>query len=102
MKDFEFGFIRLHSVGSEDSWDIGDRVRIGTLDIEYIEQQVMVKKESYCHIRTDDGFCQRSFCVSESPMEVLALIAGHDNYFKFFVRDFAERNKLVLLKGETW
>lgn len=96
-----FGYIVLHSLSGDD---YGRMVRIGTIDIDYVHRQALSGGvyEDGCHIRTDDGFCSSSYTVRETPGEVLELIFKHDRAFGHFVRDFAQRNNFVLMKGELW
>lgn len=108
MRDQYCGYIILHR---DDEDKYGTMVRLATIDVEYIRQQAINEhsdcgNEGYtfrgCHIRTDDGFCSTSYFVKEGPCEVWSLIQKHDREFEHAFRDYARRNGLTLIRGETW
>lgn len=91
-----FGWIYIKDFTGDDRL-----VRLGTLDIEDIQSQYSPKIPN-CYIRTNDGFCESGWTAGESAGAILVKIAQHDKEYLRYVRDFAERNKIILMKGELW
>ena len=91
-----FGWIYIKDFTGDDRL-----VCLATLDIDEIRFQYS-PKISHCYIRTNDGFCETGWTAGETAEEILAKIAQHDKEYLRYVRDFAERNKIILMKGELW
>lgn len=100
-----FGYIYIPDFTGEERL-----VRISDLDIGDIENQARYgenqarygQDEKECYIRTDNGFCQTSWTSGITAMEVLEKIAKHDKDNLGAFRDYAHRNRIVLMKGELW
>lgn len=93
-RDAGFGFLYIKNYKGDP-----ELVRMGKLDIRDIKNQAMAG-EKHCRIREDDGFCQSSWTSSESAREILLSIMEHDNKYLPVVKNFAERNRFVMIKGE--
>lgn len=91
-----FGYIYIVDKEGDDRL-----VRLGSLDIDYVKDQYGPEAKN-CHIREDSGFCQSSWTAGEPAGAILAKISEHDKEYVHFVRDFAQRNHIVLMKGELW
>lgn len=96
MRNPGFGWVYINDFAGEERL-----VRIGTLDIEDIKSQYGHDGEK-CYMRTNDGFCQSGWTSGETAGEILAKIAKHDKEYVRYVRDFAERNNIILMRGELW
>lgn len=88
-----FGYIYIVDKEGDDRL-----VRLGSLDIDYVQNQCGPN----CHIREDNGFCQSAWMSGETPGEILDKISEHDKEYVHFVRDFAQRNHIVLMRGDLW
>lgn len=91
-----FGYIYILDKDGQDRF-----VRIGSLDIDYVKDQYGPDPKN-CHIREDNGFCQSSWMSGESAGSILAKISEHDKEYVHFVRDFAKRNDIILMRGQLW
>lgn len=92
-----FGYIYIVNKEGDDRL-----VRIGSLDLDYVKDQCLGSDDGNCHIREDNGFCQSSWLAGESADSIMNKIYEHDKEYVHFVRDFAKRNHIVLMKGELW
>lgn len=91
-----FGYIYILDKDGNDRL-----VNLGSLDIDFIKEQYGPDPKP-CRIREDSGFCQSSWTSGESAGAILEKIAKHDKENLGAFRDYANRNRIVLMKGELW